>query len=111
MAESEIVTGPYRWTRDLYSKLATAAGCGHSFKFRKLAKEGNVQKTQYVQILTGSDSDIAYIERIADGAREKIEEITRAKFPGSKMFTKEANAHREYLVSTMPVENMMGDKT
>ncbi len=98
--EQDIKTGPYKWTRDLYEKLAKHHGCEHRFAFEK-SKVNNVRKTAYKQVISGPDDKVALVEREAESAREHIEAETRLRFPGPKMFTKPANEHREKMVREM----------
>lgn len=98
----KIKTGPYKWTRDLYEKLAKRHGCSHQFEFVRLPQDGNTRKTEYLQVITGSDDKVALIEREAEEIRADIESRTRKVFPGGRMFSASANEHRAKLVEELP---------
>lgn len=96
----KIKTGPYRWTRDLYAKLANRYGCEHAFEYDH-KKENNVRKTAYLQVISGPDEAVALIEREAEEIRATIEAEVRTKYPGKLMFTKPANLAREGMVKDL----------
>ena len=101
MAKNEIKTGPYKWTRDLYAKLALHYGVTYEFEFKKFPDPnagGNKQKSEYLQKFDGPDAKLGEIERRGDEIRADIEAKTRAKYPGPLMFTKAANEAREAAV-------------